>query len=849
MIAFSQYKVPKGTFSTHTSMGSIISGYNFNRDTAFGVLNYGAVNKLVGLAEKSASTSMLRIDLDFKTKDGESVDLAGITKDCIDKVRNYLNKYMIKESFNNTDACVLTKPSYINPENGLRKHGIHIVYPNIFISKEHFKILEGELKPLIKGFDSISSNPWLIYGQQKNEYSGSYKAGYVDVEGNRVSASTYFKNYKIYGTDERVIKYTEPIETYYGAIFSILPLNRECSEFTVPEAKEIPARVKPVRKPDDRPIEEIETEVRLLVKMLNDDRADGRDTWLEVGWALNGVNEGFLHIWKEFSKRSDKYDENVCDYQWDRMEDKGLKMGSLHYYAGIDSPTEYKAYKATKASPYMETSLGGSHKDIALVFNELFGNDNVKVTDNKELGSFIWNDKTLLWEEKTKPELRIIVSDVCVPSYEEIGKEIIKKIGECRDKGQEAMLNTRLKQVQKMVGNLKAIPYLDNICKAIGGYSIDKDFESKVINKSKHELPLKNGKIINFKTKEVRDRMRDDYWSFECPVEYDPELDTTCVNTFFNSITCNDKDLKNYFQMLCGYLMTGETGDRSIHILFGEGCNGKSSLINIIQNILGNFYTGLSDDFNVKKTSKGATPELMALMFARCATLPESDKKEILNSKKIKTVTGDDAITARHLFGHQTTFKTQSKLLWATNHKPKIDVEDKAILDRIKLIPFNARFEKTKENTAYIKDLQTNKLNEFFNWFCVGAYTWYNGDGLEPSKSMKDAMRCYIADNDIVAEFAEETLVIITKDEYNAMPKLDKVKNRMKKGSIYGMFRDWVDVNNRKDEGINKKEFNKSFGKVCESIKTGGVECYLCKMKIEEDEEDIDMCDEGLPDF
>jgi len=327
-------------------------------------------------------------------------------------------------------------------------------------------------------------------------------------------------------------------------------------------------------------------------------------------------------------------------------------------------------------------------------------------------------------------------------------------------------------------------------------------------------------------------------------------LDLSCVETFFDAITCNDKDLKNYFQLLCGYLMTGEIGDRSIHILYGDGCNGKSSFINIIQNILSKFYTGLSDDFNVKKTSKGATPELMALMFARCGSLPESDKKEVLNSKKIKTVTGDDAITGRHLFGHQVTFKTQAKLLWATNHKPKIDVEDKAILDRIKLIPFNARFEKTKENTAYIQDLQTNKLNEFFNWCCIGAFRWYNGESLEPCKVMKDAMKSYIADNDIVAEFAEDCLVILTKDEYSALPKLEKNKNRMKKASVYAVFCSWITDNNRKDEMLIKKEFNKSFGKVCESQKTHGIEYYLCKIKVDENEEGYDMAgEEGLPDF
>jgi putative DNA primase/helicase len=343
--------------------------------------------------------------------------------------------------------------------------------------------------------------------------------------------------------------------------------------------------------------------------------------------------------------------------------------------------------------------------------------------------------------------------------------------------------------------------------------------------------------------------MRDDYWSFECLCEYDPDLDTSCAEKFFDDVTCNDKELKDYMIRMNGYHMTGEISERCIHIYFGEGCNGKSSITNIMKNILGKFSTTLSEDLTVKKTSKGASPELMSLLFARCGSLPESDKKEVLNSKRIKTITGDDPIKARQLYGHEVEFETHCKLTWNTNHKPKIDVEDVAILKRIKLIPFNAKFEVTADNTAYIKDLQMNKLNQFFNLFCEGAHRWYNGESLEPSKVMINAMKGYIADNDIVAEFAEETLVIPTKTEYDALPKLDKVKNRMKKASVYAMFCGWITDNNRKDEMLNKKEFNKSFGKVCESIKTGGVDCYLCKMIIYEDDEDGDMCGEGLPDF
>ncbi len=50
---------------------------------------------------------------------------------------------------------------------------------------------------------------------------------------------------------------------------------------------------------------------------------------------------------------------------------------------------------------------------------------------------------------------------------------------------------------------------------------------------------------------------------------------------------------------------------------------------------------------------------MMDLLYSRCGSLPESDKKEELNAKRIKSITGDGEINARHLFGHAVKFKTQ----------------------------------------------------------------------------------------------------------------------------------------------------------------------------------------------
>lgn len=849
----------EGQHKTHHSMGSVKGSYQLSRDDITTIYNDDTLDPFIGLVEKPQYYSMLRFDLDFSSdnvNDTNEFEITAITNNAINVTREYLennlptNYRKLRPEL--LDCCILTKPSYIN-DKGKRKYGVHGQFPNLFISTPDFIAFETSMKRKIKGFDTISKNGWLIYGQQKTSTSGYYNLDYIDVykDYTRVKPETYFTstNYKIYDTQEQRIKFTLPLEHYYKQILSIIPFNREPTDFVVHINEHVQNVEKDYKKHKQEFKEaytnESDTEdslqklpntedVKTLVNMLSISRADDRLDWLKVGWCLHNLSEDYLSIWKDFSSKSDKYEEGVCDSLWEKCTRDDIGIGSLYMWAKTDNYEAYKKFIASSKGidTYVDISLNGSHYDVAKLFMFVYGKDNVRITSDKDLTFYHWKDDTKLWEESSSYKLAKILCESLFPIYKEKYNMIYKLLQECdkNDKNKEVLLTCKFKQAGKIIENIKSTPYQNNVCKQIAGYDFDKDFESKVINKSIYELPIKGGNVIDLKTLEIRERTRLDFWAFELNVSFidDCNFDKN-VLPFFKSITCNSPNLIDYHRRLWGYMMTGSISDRSLHIMWGNGCNGKSSVVNIFKGISSNFAVSLDEDTMMKKSSSGAKPEMMDLLHSRCGILPESDKKESMNSKRVKTITGDDDISARHLFGHIVKFRTQCKPIFPTNFKPEIDIDDKAILDRLKLIPFMGRFDKNKANSDYIKDLQENKLDEFFSWFCTGARDWINGAELIPCEEMNDQMTIYIKENNPVIEFLDETFDIITKEIYDKLEYTQKIDWRYKKADVFTEYNCWRQIAGEKV--LKKGEFNSMIDKKLTEVKISSGRFYLCKLK------------------
>ena len=175
------------THKTHGSMGSIKGSYGLNREDIHYIFNnYYESDKYIGLQEKPIGYTMLRGDFDFKSTnllDETEYDLESIATTFSNTVREFLNLNLVltkenRSNFNN--IIILMKPSYIDEEKKIRKYGFHWVVPTIFLSMDDFTFFEEEMKKLkLQGFDPIAKKHWLMYGQHKNNYSGTYTMKFI----------------------------------------------------------------------------------------------------------------------------------------------------------------------------------------------------------------------------------------------------------------------------------------------------------------------------------------------------------------------------------------------------------------------------------------------------------------------------------------------------------------------------------------------------------------------------------------------------------------------------------------------------------------------------------------------
>jgi len=506
--------------------------------------------------------------------------------------------------------------------------------------------------------------------------------------------------------------------------------------------------------------------------------------------------------------------------------------------------------------------LYGSHKDICMLLQKVYG-ENIKIINKEDMIFYHWNEATLLWEKETKSTFIRLFKHI-EAYFEDYERDLTKKMFKIKDdddddddkddddkddgnnKKNKKNIKKEITKIKKVLNNLSNTPFLMSCIKYYSSFDINKNFEL-VINNNKDYLPIKSGIdkdnkpikncIINLKTKEVRMRDKNDYYSFELDIEYKYNKDKNDkAYNFLSEITLNNKDLTDYLIRFLGYCLSGYIDDRSFHIMWGTGANGKSTVIEIIKNILKNYYASLSDQALMKndKNTARATPELMPLLNARICVLNETDEERELNASRIKSLTGGDTITARALFSDEINFKTQAKIIMLTNAKPIYNTEDKAMNDRVKMLPFLATFEKNKKNNDYIDDLKNNYLDAFFYIFVDGCSRYLNGQELTPCTLMLDEMNKYKDELDKTKDFINN-YDIVDKNEYDKNIIDIKITLCIKKTELLSQYLDWCSASNEKPvkrndffKMIEKKTYLTNKNGKCAAIS----EAFLLKKKV-----------------
>jgi putative DNA primase/helicase len=253
----------------------------------------------------------------------------------------------------------------------------------------------------------------------------------------------------------------------------------------------------------------------------------------------------------------------------------------------------------------------------------------------------------------------------------------------------------------------------------------------------------------------------------------------------------------DYFQVINGLFLTPEMPDREgPYIPWGCGSNAKGTWARYFKRVMSKFYVQASSDVFVKtdgkRTAGGHTAHLIPLVDCRLAMCSEIEKSDSLNKKLLAGWTGGDPITARAPHGDQFEFVPQAKLCLQTNHKPKFDASDKAMTDRVRLIPCLARFTdnpgpgESKKDKEFVDQMD---LNEVFTWMVRGAVKFYAAGKRTPDlpQTMREAQRDYFEDNDPVQQFIEQ------RCERSADAKIERT-------TLYQAFTSWSCVQEESNE-------------------------------------------------
>jgi putative DNA primase/helicase len=293
-------------------------------------------------------------------------------------------------------------------------------------------------------------------------------------------------------------------------------------------------------------------------------------------------------------------------------------------------------------------------------------------------------------------------------------------------------------------------------------------------------LNVKNG-TADVSTGEFREHRQEDTITKTANVVYDPQAGCPMWKQFIREIMDFKADVISFVQTAAGWALTGDISEQTMFILFGTGANGKSTFLNTIMYLLGDYGTATPTETFMRKNGDQYTNDIARLRGTRFVTTTEAEQGRRLSEPLIKKITGNDQMTARFLYGEFFNFTPTFKIFMATNHKPVIKGTDHGIWRRIKLIPFTTRIPEEKQDKQLELKLR-EEASGILNWLLEGTARWRR-ERLQVPVAILNATEEYRGEMDVIGNFLKECCI-----------QKPEVSIRIRE--LFKAYSDWCDENN-----------------------------------------------------
>lgn len=381
--------------------------------------------------------------------------------------------------------------------------------------------------------------------------------------------------------------------------------------------------------------------------------------------------------------------------------------------------------KSTEEGHYLLTEGGNARRLVALHGADLRHCD--------ELGGWLtWDYRR--WRRDRKEAVRRAKD---IP--EEMLREAAELDGDARKTvGRHALNTDSAKGIQNMLKMAESDPL-------VTATSDQFDTDPWALN-------VLNG-TLNLRTGKLRPHCPEDMITKLASVNFDSEASCPTWDKFLSRVL-PDPEVRAFVQRAVGYSLTASTGEQIMLLLYGSGNNGKSTFLEAIRAMLGDYAQQTPAETLLRKRQGAIPNDVARLRGARFVTAVETDEGRSMAEVLVKQLTGGDTLSARFMRGEWFEFRPDCKIWLATNHKPVVRGTDDAIWRRIRLVPFTFAIPKNERDKDLTQRL-CNELPGILNWALEGCSAWQK-DGLGVPEGVRTATDTYRAEMDEFGAFLAE---------------------------------------------------------------------------------------------
>jgi putative DNA primase/helicase len=287
-------------------------------------------------------------------------------------------------------------------------------------------------------------------------------------------------------------------------------------------------------------------------------------------------------------------------------------------------------------------------------------------------------------------------------------------------KNAESMADHNFGTSSKATNKVKAAIYLASASRRLTVRADQFDRDPWIINLQNGTLDLRSGEFF------AHDRVR--LCTKMATVSYDPEAICPRWIDFLTKAMNGDLNLVNMLQRIAGYCLTGDVSEQALFFFYGEGRNGKSTFLSVMQTILGEYSQMAPRGLLESDRSNDHDTRIAGLYRARLVIGSEVESGKHIAESLVKDLTGGERIRARRMREDYWEFFPTHKIILAGNHRPLVLGDDLGFWRRMKLVPWQ-RIIRDDEVDIDFKEKLLEEIDGIFHWAAQGAYQWIH-DGL-----------------------------------------------------------------------------------------------------------------------